>query len=304
MHRQSVFGRRRAGVLLHPTSLPGPGGNGTLGKRARQFLDFLSSAGMTVWQTLPLLPVNQSLSPYQAFSQFAGDTRLIDAREVIDTFELAGREEEGPASADLIQAALECLRREEIKALCRDFQVFCRHHQYWLHPWCQYHALRQHFGGVEWAVWPLPFRHFEPDPVLPLDPGLTAVMNEEAFRQFLFHRQWRRLKTEANARGIALFGDLPFYPSADSADVWQHPQLFDLDSRGRPRRIAGVPPDAFSDDGQSWGAPVYRWDRHREDDFDWWLRRLARQLELFDILRVDHFIGLHACWSHPRHSSP
>ncbi len=303
MYRQSAFGRRRAGVLLHPTSLPGPGANGTLGEQARQFLDFLSSAGISVWQTLPLLPVNESLSPYQAFSLFAGDTRLIDARRLIDTFQLPEREE-GPASSELMSAAAECLRKGQFASLGHAFQAFCRHHHYWLYPWCQFHALRQRFGCAEWTAWPMAFRRFEADPVLPFDPAVTADMNDEAFRQFLFHHQWCQLKTEANARGIALFGDLPFYPSADSADVWEHQKLFDLDARGRPRRIAGVPPDAFSDTGQSWGAPMYRWEQHRAERFDWWLRRLTVQLELFDILRLDHFIGLQACWSHPRQSLP
>ncbi len=303
MHRQTAFGRRRAGILLHPTSLPGPGDNGTLGARAIQFLDFLSAAGISVWQTLPLLPVNHTLSPYQAFSLFAGDVRLIDAGEVIDTFELPDHEE-GPASAGLIRAAMDCLRTEANTSLCHAFQAFCQQQQYWLHPWCQFHALRGRFVNARWTAWPVAFRRFEPDPVLPLDPDLTAVMNEEAFRQFLFHQQWLRLKNEANARGIALFGDLPFYPSADSADVWQHQQLFELDEKGDPARIAGVPPDAFSTTGQSWGAPVYRWNEHKAEGFDWWLRRLTSQLGLFGILRIDHFIGLQACWSHPPEVAP
>ncbi len=302
MHRQFAFGRRRAGILLHPTSLAGPGANGTLGERARAFLDFLTEAGISVWQTLPLLPVNQSLSPYQAFSLFAGDTRLIDARDVIDAFELA-HDEDGPASDDLMRAAANSLRSGEMSTMDHAFQAFCKHHHYWLYPWCQFRALRQRFHDAEWTDWPRSFRCFEADPVLPCDPDLTTLMNEEAYRQFLFHQQWRRLKTEANARGIALFGDLPFYPSADSADVWQYPSLFDLDERGRPRRIAGVPPDMFSATGQSWGTPVYRWQQHKKEGFDWWLRRLTTQLERFDILRIDHFIGLHACWSHPWHTA-
>ncbi|MEA5445940.1 4-alpha-glucanotransferase [Gammaproteobacteria bacterium AB-CW1] len=298
MDRNFVFGRRRAGVLLHPTSLPGPGPVGTLGKAAMSFIDFLSEAGVSVWQTLPLLPVNESASPYQPYSLFAGNTALIDAEQVAEDFDLPSPGV-GAAGPELITAAMSKIRHQENRAMGNAFEAFRHHHREWLHPWCQFQALHCLFRGTAWPHWPASFRHYEPDPVLPLDNGLQDAMDREAFCQFLFHQQWRRLKTAANRRGIALYGDLPFYPAADSADTWQYPQYFDLDEFGHPKRIAGVPPDAFSETGQSWGMPVYDWTRLQNDGFGWWQERLMNQLELFDILRLDHFRGLEACWSHP-----
>lgn len=303
MRSDFVFGRRRAGVLLHPTSLPGPGPVGTLGASAEHFVDFLSEAGMTVWQTLPLLPVNQSASPYQPLSLFAGNAALIDARQLALDFNLPVPAA-GPAGAPLIRAAIEGIHRPENRAMANAFEAFEHHHRSWLHPWCQFRGLRSHYRFAAWQDWPQSYRHYEPDPVLPLDSRLLEAMELEAFRQFLFHYQWRRLKTAANRRGIALFGDLPFYPAADSADTWQHPHYFELDAMGHPLRIAGVPPDAFSESGQSWGTPVYDWQCLQYDGFGWWRDRLIRQLELFDILRLDHFRGLEACWSYPAGGEP
>ena len=303
MRRDFVFGRRRAGILLHPTSLPGPGPVGTLGKAAFAFIDFLAEAGVSVWQTLPLLPVNESASPYQPLSLFAGNTALIDAEQVAEDFELPNPAP-GTASPALIHAAMGRIRNGGNRAMSNAFEAFRHHHRSWLRPWCQFHTLRTQFDGAAWPYWPACFRYYEPDPVLPLDKYIEAAMDREALRQFLFHQQWRQLKTAANRRGIALYGDLPFYPSADSADTWQYQHYFNLDADGHPRRIAGVPPDAFSEAGQSWGTPVYDWARLQEDGFKWWLERLMNQLELFDILRLDHFRGLESCWSHPIDSDP
>ncbi|HHQ14688.1 MAG TPA: 4-alpha-glucanotransferase, partial [Chromatiales bacterium] len=223
-----VLDRRRAGVLLHPGSLPGPFGSGVLGSEARRFVDLIAAAGFTVWQTLPLGPVDSTLSPYQLKSAFAGNPALIDERE---TGSLAATDSGS------------CI-------------AFVRRNRRWLLPYALFDALRARYQGVPWWAWPAPLRDREPAAVRHALSQERAAVRRTISTQFMFELQWRALRSYAADKGVSIFGDLPFYVDLDSADVWWHRSLFQLDTEGRPTAVAGVPPDYFSADGQLWGNPL------------------------------------------------
>lgn len=257
--------RRRAGLLLHPSSLPG----GRLDGDAERFIRFLSEAGFTVWQMLPLQPPHGDGSPYNALSAFAGHTGLLpDHGDGADT----------PGRA---------------------YQAFLGRTDYWLEDYCLFVALREELGRRAWTAWPPALRDREPAALAAARQRLAPRLEAERRRQFAFDRRWRQLRAAANAQGIRLFGDLPIFVAHDSADVWVHRDLFDLREDGQPRVVAGVPPDYFSATGQRWGNPLYRWDRLAETGYRWWLERVGAQLAWFDLLRIDHFRGLEACWAIP-----
>jgi 4-alpha-glucanotransferase len=295
--------RRIAGVLLHPTSLPGPGAVGDLGPGADRFLDWLQRAGASIWQILPLGPPGYAGSPYDSGSSFAGNTRLISsdllAREGLLSEEEASRRDE--AEGHLLALAHRRLRSGANQRLAKDLEIFRRAPQQvdWLEDWALYKSLRARFSSAPWTRWPSELRLREPVALRQAARELREDIELEMSAQFFFFRQWRDLRRRAENRGIELLGDLPYYVSLDSADVWCRPDLFDLQEDGSPRSVAGVPPDYFSADGQRWGNPIYRWDRLEEEDFDWWIRRLRAQLKLVHRLRIDHFRAFSAFWRIP-----
>lgn len=299
MHRSLALGNRRAGILLHPSSLPESAGPGNLAD-AERFLEFLSQAGLSVWQVLPLLPTNDSLSPYQPLSLFALHPGLIDACKLAAELDMpCPRGSSGNMVVEQLLARLPADPHQPLPGTLQDgWLAFCHRQKDWLEAWCRWSALRRHFGGTAWQEWPEPYRKCD-DPERIEDLVGKQQLRRESLRQFFAYRQWRLLKALANSQGLYVFGDLPFYPSGDSADVWANPDLFQIDRFGHARRRAGVPPDAFSETGQDWGCPAYDWPAHEASGFDWWLARIARQSELFDILRIDHFRGLEACWTFP-----
>jgi 4-alpha-glucanotransferase len=291
--------RRRAGVLLHPTSLPGPEDFGVLGSNARRFVNFLAEAGLSLWQTLPLGPVDDSFSPYLVRSAMAGNPRLIDPayltrRGLIDKRPEGDWPSRRKALADAFERFEASSRRQRV-----DFHRWVRDQRKWLFPFALYEALRDRFDGRAWWDWPEPFRVLDPDAVRTARIEHRTAIRETAFAQFVFFQQWRTLKDYANQRGIVVFGDLPIYVSLDSVEVWWNRRLFEVDDRGRADEVAGVPPDYFSADGQLWGNPIYDWDRMREEDFQWWVDRFAWQREQFDLVRIDHFRALEAYWAVP-----
>ncbi|HEY1771638.1 MAG TPA: 4-alpha-glucanotransferase [Gammaproteobacteria bacterium] len=265
-----VFGRRRAGVLAHITSLPGRGEQSSIGDDASRFVDFLAAAGFSVWQTLPLGPVNHTNSPYQSNSAFAGNTALIT---------------EGKEGTE------------------QGYSEFCGAHLYWLEDYVLYQALRQHLGQAPWYEWPAELRDREPSALAAARAELGDSLEAERRAQYRFFSAWRRLKVYANSAGIYIFGDLPIFAAHDSADVWSHRELFCVDDTGRMTEMAGAPPDAFAVDGQNWGCPQYRWENCAAEGFHWWTERLAAQASLFDLLRLDHFRGFEASWTIPAHAA-
>lgn len=267
---------RRAGVLCHVTSLPGAADGGMLGAAALRFLDFLHAAGIGVWQVLPLNPPDSHGSPYQSPSLSACSTALADWRAVAAAGGLDGWLE--PRAAR--------------------YAAFCDREGAWLDDFAVYSVATRELDPAWWN-WPVALRTHAPDAVAAFAREHAAAVREVRARQFVVFEQWRAVHDAARARGILLFGDLPLYPALASADVWANQDLFQLDREGQPVAVAGVPPDYFSATGQLWGNPLYDWDHMTRHGFAWWLKRLAVQLRLFDVVRIDHFRGLEAYWSVP-----
>jgi 4-alpha-glucanotransferase len=304
---------RSAGILLHPTSLPGPYGIGDLGKSAYTWVDGLVLAKQTWWQVLPLGPTGYGDSPYQCFSAFAGNPYLVDPDSLvrdglIDRHDLASTHfaddhVEFGAVIDfkvrMIARAWENFQAGSSPSLRADFDSFCREQASWLNDYALFRALKDAHGGKSWLEW-------QPDLVVRKPAALEQARNQLAssiglhqFGQFLFFRQWRNLKTYAHQHGIKLIGDVPIFVSSDSADVWANPELFHLNEMRRPTFVAGVPPDYFSTTGQLWGNPLYRWDKLRETGYAWWIARVRATLEQVDLIRLDHFRGFEAYWEIP-----
>jgi len=295
-----VLDRRRAGILLHPTSLPGEAENGTLGPQALRFVDFLADSGFSVWQMLPLGPTHADRSPYQCLSVHAGNPRLISFAQLVTWGWLphtAGLSATSGAvrQALLTQARLTCLAQGG----ARDMQAFDAAHAFWLDDYALYVALRQAHNNHAWWQWPEPLRDRDPAALAAARVRHAEDMALVRFEQYVFFRQWQELRQAAQARGVQLFGDLPIFVAHDSADVWAQRDYFDLDATGQPRVVAGVPPDYFSPTGQRWGNPLYNWAHLQADGFRWWIERLRTQFSLFDLVRIDHFRGFEACWQIP-----
>lgn len=292
---------RRAGVLLHPTSLPGAQGAGAFGAGADAFLAFMAAAGAAVWQVLPLGPVGPERSPYRALSVFAGGEHLIDLREARALAGLPHRRSAarpGPRLRLLRATAGDVLRHAPapVRKALADFMQ--REHD-WLQPWCAFRLLQRHFGNRAWPTWPAPWCRGGAQAVAAVSRAAPEAMRREAVVQFLFDHQWCALRARAARIGVALFGDLAMFPSPDSAEVWHRQELFLLDAAGRPAVSAGAPPDAFSDVGQDWACAVYDWPRMAGEGFAWWRRRVEVQRRRFDFLRLDHFRGLEGWWAIP-----
>jgi 4-alpha-glucanotransferase len=293
-----VFARRRAGVLLHPTSLPGPGATGTLGTDALRFVDWLVDGGFGVWQTLPLGPPDLHGSPYTLHSAFAGNPQLIDPGRLAELDELPSGmafDAVHAAPADAYRSYCELARPEQQHL----FVAFVQRNRKWLLPYALFELLRARYRHAPWWEWPEDERRRSTEAVRRLLAAERKQLRAIMFRQYLFDLSWSSLKRYANERGVRLFGDLPFYVHIDSVEVWWEPGLFQVDDRGRPTAVAGVPPDYFNEDGQLWGNPLYNWPAHERSGFEWWVRRLGHELTRFDLLRIDHFRALESYWEVP-----
>lgn len=299
---------RRSGILLHPTSLPGNAGIGTLGEEALLFADFLHSSGQTLWQILPLGPPGCGNSPYSCFSAFAGNPLLIDLEQIAAEGDLACDELEVFPPADRIDFPAVTARKMSLlrTAAARffssadsagkdDFWRFCDA-TFWLHDYALYAALKTHFKGKGWNRWPEKLRRRDMGSCREYSELLGSEIGFQKYLQWQFSRQWQRVKRYANERGILIIGDAPIFVAHDSADVWCNQHIFNLDITGNPAVVAGVPPDYFSNTGQRWGNPLYRWDILAADGYGWWIARVRSDLALYDILRIDHFRGFEAFW--------
>ena len=315
---------RKAGVLLHPTSLPSPWGIGDLGEEGFRFLDFLEKAGQSVWQVLPLGPLGPGNSPYQPPSAFAGNPLLISPEVLLrdgwlteDDIEwgraatstrrsYAGGPHISPEGGEdrvnylrvgavkngLLRRAWQRFRENPPE----DFDEFCQNEKDWLEDFALFTAATEENGGKPWTDWPTGLRDREPSALEELRLRAADAIAFVKFQQYVFEKQWQALHKAAASKGIRIFGDMPLYLAHGSADVWANPELFALDEGGRAAKVAGVPPDYFSEDGQLWGNPLYNWTAMEKDGFDWWCRRTARLLKLTDLLRIDHFRGLASYW--------
>jgi 4-alpha-glucanotransferase len=305
--------KRRSGILLHPTALPGPLRIGDFGKEAYSFIDFLVNAGQGVWQMLPLGPTGFGHSPYNALSAFAGNPALIDLQQLVDNGDLDKSDitnlvrMASDADFNLVHSLKSSLLKEagrrffETKNTTRhlEYDIFSRNQAYWLKEFCFFMALRDNFAGQSWAKWPEGLRTRDPQAIKDWEEKLELICHLHCYQQFVFTEQWQKLKNYANHNGIDIFGDLPIFVAYDSADVWANQRLFQLDKQGQPTAVAGVPPDYFSNTGQRWGNPLYCWEQLKLEDFNWWIRRFAHQLQYCDLIRIDHFRGFDACWSIP-----
>ncbi|ABA87814.1 4-alpha-glucanotransferase [Syntrophotalea carbinolica DSM 2380] len=308
-----TFKQRASGILLHPTSLPGPHGIGDLGNEAWRFVDFLAGAGQNIWQILPLGPAGYGHSPYSALSAFAGNPLLISLERLIEEGDLEPEDltgvglDEGtvhfgfvaPFKKRLLHKGAKRFREGATERRKTDFDDFCRVQAAWLEDFVLFCALRSKFNDMPWQQWPPPLRSRQPDALQQVRQELADALHVHRYEQFVFFEQWLALRNYANRRGVRILGDLPIFVALDSADVWAHPGLFHLDAQLQPTVIAGVPPDYFSATGQRWGNPLYRWETHQNDDFTWWQSRLNWNLQQCDLLRIDHFRGFVSCWAIP-----
>ncbi len=291
---------RHAGILLHPTSLPGAGGNGELGAEAQRFVEFLAACGITVWQTLPLGPTHHDGSPYQCLSLFAGNPLLISLERLAEQGWLSPEALRPPKQrCGLLMQAQQTFFQQATAEQRAAYAAFRIEQAYWLEDYALYRALKQAHDERAWTQWPDKLRDREPEALEQARYGMEPLIEHIYFEQFIFSEQWQTLKGAANARGIRLFGDMPIFVAHDSADVWTHRADYDLDAQGNPHVVAGVPPDYFSSTGQLWGNPHYRWEHIAATGFRCWIERLQRQLQLFDLIRIDHFRGFEAHWEIP-----
>jgi len=306
--------QRNSGILLHPTSLPGPYGIGDLGVEARRFVDFLVRAGQTLWQVLPLGPTGYGDSPYSSFSAFAGNTNLVSPDEMLkddllDEADLAGaggvpagRVDYGKAiefKRGLLERAFRNFKSGRGGGLREDYGGFLDFAKLWLEDYALFAALRDENADASWHEWVPGLAKREPGALAEARRDFAESVEAHKFYQYLFFRQWLKLKKYAYERGVGVVGDMPIFVAHNSADVWARPRLFKLDGAGAPAVVAGVPPDAFSETGQLWGNPIYDWERMREDGFGWWVDRVRETLKLVDVVRLDHFRGFAAAWEVP-----
>ena len=301
---------RKSGILMHISSLPGAGGIGSLGKEAYAFADFLEASGMKLWQVLPMGPTGYGESPYQSFSVHAGNPMLISTEKLVadglltlDPGEEFMPTQDERVEFDQVRENKEKLLRKAFhqseKGLLPEIRQFLRDER-WVSDFALFTAVKQHFGGVMWRQWPdegIKMRRKES--LLQYRMMLDEDVRYHVFCQFIFFRQWKEFKAYCNNKGIELFGDMPIYVAEDSADTWTQPEVFQLDKNRAPKRVAGVPPDYFSADGQMWGNPLYRWEAHRETGYQWWITRLWYCFELYDVVRIDHFRGFDEYFSIP-----
>jgi 4-alpha-glucanotransferase len=300
--------------LLHPTSLPGRCGIGDLGHAAYDFVDFLAETGQSLWQVLPLGPTGYGDSPYQCFSAFAGNPLLVSLDALVEEGLLAKRAlarlpafpaervTYGPViefKNKLLWQAHENFRASADEAAKTDYLNFAERAAGWLDDYALFRALKEVHGGAEWTRWEYYLRAREDKALHFFRENHAALISGQRFFQYLFFKQWSKLARYANSKGVKLIGDVPIFVAHDSADVWAHPELFYLDEAGLPTKVAGVPPDYFSETGQLWGNPLYRWDVLQDDGYRWWIERIRATLTLVDIVRLDHFRGFEKYWAVP-----
>ena len=306
--------QRAAGVLLHPTSLPGPHGSGDFGANAYHFVDWLVAAGQKLWQILPLGGIGPGNSPYMSTSAFAGNVLLIDLAELQRRGWLTAEEITRPAGlaeqrlnfASVVPFRMDRLARAAQRFAAQasaeeraDLQAFCERHADWLPEHVLFMTLAEQHNWRDWSSWDAPLAARNPVALAAARQIHAERIAFWTFCQWCFFRQWLALKAYANGKGIAVIGDAPIFIAHQSAEVWARPELFQLDARGRPSVVAGVPPDVFSETGQRWGNPLYRWEAHARDGYAWWVQRIRRIFELVDIVRIDHFRGFAGYWEIP-----
>lgn len=285
------------------TALPSPYGIGTMGQAARDFISFLAEGGQTYWQILPICPTSYGDSPYQSFSSYAGNPYLIDLDDLLEQGLLAPEEFQNlnwGSNPDAVDYGLIYRQRFPVLRLAcgrlladasEAYYTFCKKEASWLDNYALFMALKQQHAGVSWLEWPEDVRMRRREALHAAQEALSDEISFWKAVQFLFFEQWEALHAYAKEKGISIIGDLPIYVSSDSADVWAEPEQFQLDENNRPTFVAGCPPDGFSADGQLWGNPLFRWDYMKKTGYAWWLRRIAHQLRIYDVLRIDHFRG-------------
>ncbi len=298
---RSCLKSRAAGVMLHITSLPGPGNNGDLGDEARHFVDFLVDSGFSYWQILPVGPTRSDNSPYSTSSIHAGNPLLINLvylvqvnwldASVLDKKTLS--EEDRLLS---LRAAWDGYNRLADKQQKEQMELFVQEQGYWLNDYSLFRAIRKDQDCQVWWEWPDALRDRDEIALAEIRERLAQEINYVHFEQFVFFQQWKEMKEYANGRGVELFGDMPIFVAHDSAEVWANQRVFLLDEHGMPTVVSGVPPDYFSETGQRWGNPLYDWEQLQKEDFTFWIQRLKTQLTLYDLIRVDHFRGFESYW--------
>ncbi len=303
---------RSSGILLHITSLPGPCSSGDLGPSAYHFVDWLKVAGQTYWQVLPLCPIGYGNSPYMGLSAFAGNPLLIDLMELYEQGWLAESDTtyitHNPHSVDyehvsafrmmmLRKAAYNFFKSSSIRR--NYYDEFCEKESYWLEDYALFQALNEQYHGVQWTEWDVELRRRDPKALESARADFAYLVEFHKFTQWTFYRQFNRLREYAHSKGIKIIGDLPIFLSHHSSDVWAHQEYFKLDDDGNPLSVAGVPPDYFSETGQRWGNPLYKWDKMKEDNYSWWIKRFKKAFELYDVIRIDHFRGFESYWEIP-----
>ena len=302
---------RQSGILLHITSLPSRFGIGTLGKEAYRFIDFLYESGQTLWQILPIGPTGYGNSPYQSLSTFAGNPYMIDIEQLVNEGLLEISEVIEASSHSISEHVdFEYISRTRLPLLMKAAKrgygqygqeeiSFYEDNKDWLPDYALFQAIRNHTGSCAFWEWPEDIRAHKPEAVARYQEMYAEDIRCLSFLQFLFDRQWRDMKDYAEEHHVEIIGDIPIYTAQDSADLWSHPELFQLGEDGMPSSVAGVPPDYFSADGQLWGNPLYDWDAMKESGYTWWIRRLDKALERHDYIRIDHFRGFAGYYSIP-----
>lgn len=306
--------KRQSGLILHPTSLPGKFGIGDLGREAYEFVDFLVRSKASLWQILPLGIPSYGNSPYQCISAFAGNPLLVSPEFlVIDHFieeqdiKVLPKFNNTKVDFDkvakwknkIFKKAFENYKNTDLMSRVRDFEGFCEEQSYWLDDFSVYASIKQAYPDRLWSDWPKELAMRKPDAISKWKTDNADSILFQKFLQFMFHYQWHNLKSYANRNNVQVVGDIPIFVAYDSSDVWANPDQFLLDEEGKLISVAGVPPDYFSETGQRWGNPLYRWNKMREDDFHWWRLRIKHIFEQVDWVRIDHFRGFEAYWEIP-----
>lgn len=310
--------KRSSGIIMHPTSFPGPDGIGDLGPEAYHWVDMLSQSGCKLWQILPLNPTGYGDSPYQCFSALAGNPYLISPvllqqDGLLSYLDFQGRPEFPAARVDyakvipwklhLLDLAYDHFIQQAPEGMDKEFTNFKCEQADWLDDFSLFMAIKEANGGVEWKKWPLELRNRKPKEIARFRKIQARPIERHCFRQFLFFKQWHNLKQFANQKGIQIIGDVPIYISEDSTEAWGNPEIFYFDEQGNSTVVAGVPPDSFSSTGQLWGNPIYRWDYQKKTGYSWWINRICHTLKFIDILRLDHFRGFYNYWEIPAGST-
>ena len=296
---------RKSGILLHITSLPNQFGIGDMGSSAYRFIDFLYASKQRLWQILPLGPTDFYASPYTPYSAFAGNHYLVSPKQLIEEGLLLEQDIQSTQpdqciwKEDLLTKSHERFMQTDSAALQRDYETFCSSNSFWLQDYALFMSLKAHFSNAPWIEWPNDIAKRCPKAVAYWLEKLALQIQQHQFNQFIFYRQWCELKTYAQKKGITIIGDIPIFVAYNSADVWANPHLFLLDDNKYPLAVAGVPPDYFSETGQLWGNPLYNWQAHSAEEYNWWIMRFTTLLKFVDIIRIDHFRGFESYWQIP-----